>query len=126
VEVEIGGKTYTLTDNPSHGAVKRARREYKRMLYSQLDLDELREEMSEQELRNTEFEELLQRQLLKHPEQFALMQEDLKEYEDNATIMLAAGLTEQEIEALGEKEYRELLEKCREVLGGGASVFFKD
>jgi len=124
MKVQIGDMEFVLTGDPKHGSVKRVRSAYKRIMYSQIDLTEL--DISDTEALNTEFDVLVSKQLLKHPETMISMTENMDEYKKTASIILATGLSEQAIDNLPQSTYTELLSQCEEILDGGGDAFFVD
>ena len=104
---------------PLHKDVKRVRKLQKKILFNLLDLGSAKDIDP-----NMEVQEYLTRKLTENPEKLAEFQDALEEFNYVATIILATGMSEEEIDNLTEEEFWEIYEKSRKALGGKTAEDF--
>lgn len=122
MEIEIAGRILELHEKPKHRAVKSARNIMRDWALRNLPLDRFGP--------NDKIDELIKQEMAVNRD-VAISIVDINEtIEDDQTIMLATGLTYQELcelkNELYEDEYVLLLEKSKEAIGGTASDFFEN
>jgi hypothetical protein len=121
-EITINGKTYELTANPSHGAV-RAVRHAQRSLMSEL-LKKYKDVVKFDP--NQSIDSALTAILAYNPEELVNIKDRDEESNAIATISLAAGhlFSYEDLGSGSESEYWETFEQCKAVLGGDSNDFF--
>ena len=120
--IVICGISYELTNEPIHGVVRALRDRQKTItfdfLFTNKDLFEENPKMG--------LDEAINLIATRRPSEMAKYSSQLEEFEGIGTLSLATGhlFTEDELFNLKEKEFKEIYDKCCEVLGGGGMKYF--
>jgi hypothetical protein len=120
-QITINGENYTLTANPTHGAV-RAVRHAQRSLLSEL-LKKYKDVVKFDP--NQSIDSALAAILAFNPDELVNIRDRDEESNVIATLSLAAGrlFTYEELGSCSEQEYWELFEACKKALGGDSNDF---
>lgn len=121
--ITIAGKEYGLFDEPKHGVV----REIKKM-QEDISITFLKKHLSEIKNLNVNINEALTKIFQDDPSEMVAFNDVTKEFNALATISFATNTiwTSKKLENLTEKEFKETLKKCKEILGGDFTVFLTD
>jgi hypothetical protein len=104
---------------PLHRDVKRVREEQLKILMRYISREALQKHGVDTKLEDVLSEEL------KDPEKLASFAADMENFNFVATIMLATGMSREEIEELDEDTFWDLYEKSKEAIGGDVNHFFE-
>ncbi len=118
--VIINDKEYELTNEPTHGVVRKVRRKQKELMISLIEKhsDIIKPTMA--------LDEAIGIILKEKPEDMREYTLETEEFESIATISLATGymFTYKDFDDCSEKEFWNIYDKCVEVLGGNVTDFF--
>lgn len=121
--ITIAKKEYGLFDEPSHGVV----REIKKM-QEDISITFLKKHLSEIKNLNVNINEALTKIFQDDPSEMVAFNDVTKEFNSLATISFATNTvwTSKKLENLPQREFKEILKKCTEIIGGDFTVFLTD
>ena len=123
----INGEKYNLTDNPKHGVIKRIKSRQNQLIvvFFEKHKDEVDEIMKND--MDASVDSIMQSILLTNPSEMTRYAETCEELNIIATISLATNRiwTDDELDELGEKDLKNIYDKCSKAIGGGYSDFLE-
>lgn len=119
-EIVICDVKYELTNNPTHGVVRKIRKERQDMIKTFLLL--FKDEVDF----NKDLEEEIQNLMKKHPSEAIDFGYSEMDFKQRATISLALNKVfgEEDFDTLTEDQIGTIYDKCAETLGGDVDDFF--
>jgi len=121
--IEINGKEYELTDNPTHGIVRDIKKFQKKL--SMGFLLKYKDTIASFKP-NTPIQEAMVQIAEIDPEGMAEYNEDMEDFFEISIISLATGKLwkREDFYNMKEKEFKSILDSCKEVVGSDAEGFF--
>jgi hypothetical protein len=120
-EIIICGSTYTLTNEPKHGVVRKVKAERQESLKTFLSLYE------GEITKDMDIDDAISKMVKNHPEETIEFGEKQIDFDRRSTISLACNyyFTDESFDEFTESEIDDIYDKCIEALGGDSGDFFE-